>query len=175
VTRKPEEKVARPEQEEFLSRWSRKKVEARQEPPQPAAEGKADPNGTAPELPPIDQLTFESDYRDFLHPKVSEDTRRAALKKLFSDPHFSAIDMMDVYIDDYSKTEPISAEMMAGLRQAQNILAWAKEDSEKTAREEALKEQQEQALEPPAAASPQPDAADPATSPLETPGTSVKS
>ena len=56
--------------------------------------------------------------------------RRAALKKLFSDPHFNVMDGLDVYIDDYSKTEPIPAAMLAGLRQAQNIFQWAKEDAE---------------------------------------------
>ena len=63
-------------------------------------------------------------------PKVGEDVRRAALKKLFSDPHFNVMDGLDVYIDDYSKTEPIPAAMLAGLRQAQNIFQWAKEDAE---------------------------------------------
>ena len=56
--------------------------------------------------------------------------RRAALKKLFSDPHFNVMDGLDVYIDDYSKTEPIPPAMLAGLRQAQKILQWAKEDEE---------------------------------------------
>jgi hypothetical protein len=62
---------------------------------------------------------------------VNEDVRRAALKKLFSDPHFNVMDGLDTYIDDYSKTEPIPAAMLASLRQAQNILGWAKEDEEK--------------------------------------------
>jgi len=86
-------------------------------------------------LPPLDTLTPESDYRAFFHPKVDEDVRRAALKKLFSDPHFNVMDGLDVYIDDYSKTEPIPAAMLAGLRQAQNILQWAKEDDEKRAQD----------------------------------------
>ena len=102
-------------------------------------------------MPPLDKLTPESDYRAFFHPKVNEDVRRAALKKLFSDPHFNIMDGLDVYIDDYSKTEPIPAAMLAGLKQAQNILKWAKEDAEER---EKKKLQQEaasaQALESPA-------------------------
>jgi len=111
--------------EEFLSRWSRLKQDARTQPPEKTEEKAADPNASPPELPPVDKLTFESDYRDFMHPKVGDDVRRAALKKLFSDPHFSAIDMMDVYIDDYSQNDPIPAAMLKQLRQAQKILDWA--------------------------------------------------
>jgi len=99
-------------------------------------------------LPPLDTLTPESDYRAFFHPKVDEDVRRAALKKLFSDPHFNVMDGLDVYIDDYSKTEPIPAAMLAGLRQAQNILQWAKEDDEKRAQDKL----QQDKLEPQASA-----------------------
>jgi hypothetical protein len=51
--------------------------------------------------------------------------RRSALKKLFSDPHFNVMDGLDVYIDDYSVSEPIPPEMLAGLKQAQRILRWA--------------------------------------------------
>ena len=122
-----------PQDEGFLSRWSRRKTEARlpdsahpQEVPASAAEE------PPPELPPVDELTLESDFRGFLHPKVDENLRRAALRKLFSDPHFNVMDGLDTYIDDYSKTEPIPAEMLAGLRQAQRILGWAegKDDSD---------------------------------------------
>ena len=43
------------------------------------------------------------------------------------------MDGLDTYVDDYSKTEPLPPGMLAGLRQAQNILAWAKETKEETA------------------------------------------
>jgi hypothetical protein len=113
--------------EGFLGRWSRRKLEARESAPadlQPAAlPSQADE--ALPELPPVEELTIDSDFRGFLHPKVDENVRRAALRKLFSDPHFNVMDGLDVYIDDYSKTEPIPATMLAGLRQAQRILSWA--------------------------------------------------
>jgi len=120
--------------EPFLNRWSRLKQEAQDQPPQDQAPEKAvDPKAPPPELPPADKLTFDSDYRAFFHPKVDEDVRRAALKKLFSDPRFNVMDGLDVYIDDYSKTEPIPPAMLAGLRQAQKILEWAKgQDPDKT-------------------------------------------
>jgi len=121
------------DREQFLARWSRLKQEAHDQPPQEKALEKAvDPTAPPPELPPADQLTFDSDYRAFFHPKVGEDTRRAALKKLFSDPRFNVMDGLDVYIDDYSKTEPIPPAMLAGLRQAQKILEWAKEQDPET-------------------------------------------
>lgn len=121
------------EQEQFLARWSRLKQEAQDHPLQEKAPEKTvDPKAPPPELPPLDKLTLDSDYRAFFHPKVDEDVRRAALKKLFSDPRFNVMDGLDVYIDDYSKTEPIPPAMLASLRQAQNILKWAKgEDPEK--------------------------------------------
>ena len=142
-------------EEAFLSRWSRRKQEAREEPEQAPASPEIDPKAPAPELPPIEKLTAESDYRPFFHPKVGEDVRRAALKKLFSDPRFNVMDGLDVYIDDYSKTEPIPPEMLAGMKTAQDILRWAKEDKEELERLEAekaaLKEEKAKALEPPTA------------------------
>ena len=120
---------------EFLSRWSRLKRQAREQSavkPQAAAPA-VDPQVPPSELPPVDELTIDSDFRGFFHPKVDETLRRAALKKLFSDPHFNVMDGLDVYVDDYSKSDPLPASMLAGLRQAQKILEWAKETKEETA------------------------------------------
>ena len=130
----------------FLSRWSRLKKEAREAPtaaPSPAAP-EARTEEAAPELPPLDELTLESDFRGFFHPKVDEDVRRAALRKLFAEPHFNVMDGLDTYIDDYSKTEPIPAAMLAGMKQAQRILDWAKGKEDEPAPEN---EAQETALE----------------------------
>jgi uncharacterized protein DUF3306 len=115
--------------EGFLGRWSRMKTEAREAPPVPAAQPQrvAEPQEAPPELPPLEKLTFDSDFKGFFHPKVDEDVRRAALRKLFSDPHFNVMDGLDVYIDDYSKSDPIPAAMLAGLKQAQRIIEWANE------------------------------------------------
>jgi uncharacterized protein DUF3306 len=141
------------DKEAFLERWSRVKQEAKDRPPQKAPEQAVDPKAPPPELPSIDKLTIDSDFRAFFHPKVGEDVRRAALKKLFSDPRFNVMDGLDVYIDDYSKTEPIPPAMLAGLRQAQNILRWAKEDTEERERKEQELQQAaaQPKLEPPAA------------------------
>lgn len=117
--------------EQFLSRWSQRKQQAREqekalpaETPKPAAES------PLPQLPPVEQLGMDSDYRGFLHPKVDEALRRTALKKLFSDPHFNIMDGLDTYIDDYSISDPLPAAMLGELKQAQNIFAWARETEE---------------------------------------------
>ena len=112
------------DKEKFLSRWSRLKEEAREQPPAKPA----DTAGPPPELPPLDTLDINSDFKGFTHPKVDEKLKRAALKKLFSDPRFNVMDGLDVYIDDYSKSEPIPPEMLQQLVQAQNIFASLKKD-----------------------------------------------
>jgi hypothetical protein len=116
--------------ESFVRRWSRVKSESREAaeaPAVPAAPPAAQPktDEVPPELPPIEKLTIDADFSGFFHPKIDEDVRRSALKKLFSDPHFNVMDGLDVYIDDYSKSEPIPAAMLASLKQAQRILEWA--------------------------------------------------
>ena len=106
--------------ESLLSRWSRRKHEAAREKSVPAAapaivppvepvatpvEAPAAP--VAEPLPPVESLTLDSDFTAFMSPKVDEDVKRAALRKLFSDPRFNVMDGLDVYIDDYSKPDPM--------------------------------------------------------------------
>jgi len=119
----------------FLGRWSRRKQAARRgealpEPAAPAPD--ADPAhaveagpavpGTPPELPAVDTLEgLASDYRAFMNPEVDAATRSAALRRLFSDPHFNAMDGLDVYIDDYSIADPIPPAMLRALNQARAL------------------------------------------------------
>jgi len=128
------------DKEEFLSRWSRRKLEARRAdsedapaaPPDAsaasAASAPAEPSGAgenaAPvSLPTIDELRgLESEYRDFLRPGVDETLRRSALKKLFQDPHFNVMDGLDTYIDDYAKADPIPEAMLKALNHARGLL-----------------------------------------------------
>lgn len=100
--------------EKFLDRWSRLKQEARTQSPPPAA-GKRNESVPAPPLPSLESLTFDSDFSPFMHPEVDDGLRRMALKKLFSDPHFSRIDGLDVYIDDYTGADPIPPELLERL------------------------------------------------------------
>ncbi|MGB5082904.1 MAG: DUF3306 domain-containing protein [Burkholderiales bacterium] len=124
------------EKQSFLARWSRRKLESAREAVAPTSAvpspsgGAPAPGGAAsappvpkPELASIDSLHgLASEYRDFLHPDVDEKLRRFALKKLFHDPHFNVMDGLDTYIDDYSKPDPIPAEMLEGLKRANRAL-----------------------------------------------------
>lgn len=137
-----------PERERFsLKRWSDRKLAvargstpagpppaARTQPPTSPSHGDApavqDPAGptaapkptaAAESLPPVDTLTFDADFAAFMRPDVDTSLRRAALKKLFSDPRFNVMDGLDVYIDDYAKADPIDAETVRGLVQARYL------------------------------------------------------
>jgi hypothetical protein len=59
---------------------------------------------------------------------VDESVRRVALKKLFADPHFNVMDGLDVYIDDYSKPDPIPAALLRSLNQARGLRLFDDED-----------------------------------------------
>lgn len=100
----------------FLKRWSRRKRAAAVAAPSvpPAAQPPA-------ELPPVDGLTFDSDFEAFMRAKVDERVRRLALKKLFSDPRFNVMDGLDVYIDDYSKPDPLDPAIARTLAHARYI------------------------------------------------------
>lgn len=105
------------EERNFLSRWSRRKREAAEKPAEKNIERPAD---KAAELPPPESLSFESDFTAYLAANVEESVKRAALKKLFSDPRFNVMDGLDVYIDDYTKNEPISEAMLKTLEHARS-------------------------------------------------------
>jgi len=105
--------------QDFLRRWSRLK---RQVSVKPESGEKGKVCVTAPLLPPVDSLKFESDFGAFMRAKVDQGIRRAALKKLFSDPRFNVMDGLDVYIDDYSKEDPIPPGMLAQLEHARTTL-----------------------------------------------------
>src|SRR5690606_30000982 len=61
-------------------------------------------------------------YSAFMAQGVDESVKRSAMKKLFSNPHFNIMDGLDIYIDDYSKFEPISPALLASLSHAKNLL-----------------------------------------------------
>jgi hypothetical protein len=147
------------EDEGFFSRWSRRKVQARQseplpeEPatpevghppaltpaavavqppaserltqPEPAkpssapAERRPSPREPLPTLDDVRALTPDADFSRFVAPDVSPDVRNAAMKKLFSDPFFNVMDGLDIYIDDYSKPDPLPPELARKLVSSQ--------------------------------------------------------
>ena len=75
--------------EDFLRRWSRLK-----------RAGKPVQNQDERPVPPLDKLTPDSDFTAFMQPKVEDALRRAALKKLFSDPRFNIPDPFEAYSGD---------------------------------------------------------------------------
>lgn len=111
--------------ETFLRRWSRRKHESAQA----AAEAGPVESAVPPQLPPVEDLSFESDFTDFMRPEVDRETRSAALKKLFLSPHYRATDGLDVYVGDYSSPDPLPAAMLAGLVHARGLFADAKPDA----------------------------------------------
>jgi hypothetical protein len=112
--KKPREMQAE-EKEPFLARWSRLKREA-------PAEKKESSPAPAPVVPPIENLTPESDFTAFMNPKVNEALRRLALKKLFSDPHFNVPDPFEPYSRDWNDVEALTPELLATLHQARSVL-----------------------------------------------------
>jgi hypothetical protein len=108
--------------ENFLSRWSRKKKESTsttatagptadvapsQEGAQSPALAAEAPVEAPPPLPPIESLTSESDFAPFMKAEVDPGLKRQAFKKLIEDPRYNIMDGLDVYIDDYSKADPL--------------------------------------------------------------------
>ena len=111
----------------FLERWSRLKK---------AAEKALTAEITDAESL-LANLTPDSDFGQFLRQEVSEEIRRKALKTLFADPQFNVMDGLDIYIDDYSISEPIPPEMLASLNQAKVLFETPDGENapEQTARE----------------------------------------
>jgi Protein of unknown function (DUF3306) len=149
------------DKEPFLSRWSRRKLEAKEDAPAGAPQAaEFAPAPQAVDLPaaapvaPLRRATqppatgtaerMSAEYREFFDPQVDEKLRRTALKKLFSDPQFNVMDGLDTYIDDYSKPDPIPAAMLRQLHQAKGLFLF---DDEKQASESASDEASAAAIE----------------------------
>ena len=106
---------------DFLARWSRRKLEARDSDAEPAsspadaalaasgpesAEAQpAEPQRelTDADMPPLETLGADSDYAAFMSPGVSDGLRRLALRKLFNQPDFNITDGLNDYDDDYTQ------------------------------------------------------------------------
>ena len=122
----------------FLSRWSQRKAQVKQgevpkpeapvQPPvsaPPVASPEAEPSvaeaAPLPTLADVAQLTRESDFSRFVAPGVDASVKNAAMKKLFTDPHFNVMDGLDIYIDDYNTFEPIPKSMLRQMVQARAL------------------------------------------------------
>lgn len=127
--------------EDFLRRWSRLKHQNERAAEKPAEKPLEKKDSSPPEeakpLPPVEKLTSESDFTGFMQPKVEDNLRRAALKKLFSsDPHFNIPDPFEPYSRDWNIADPISPEMLATLNQAKVLLFDKQHEVKKEEKEE---------------------------------------
>lgn len=66
----------------------------------------------APTLEDVKALNADSSFAPFVARDVAPEVRNAAMKKLFTDPHYNVMDGLDIYIDDYSKADPMPADML---------------------------------------------------------------
>ena len=115
-------------EEVFLRRWSRRKrAAASAEAAQPESEATVpQPPDTPsmelsaeeplPELPSIDSLDEHSDYEAFMDPRVSEELRRLALRKLFRLPQFNVRDGLNDYDEDYRDFEALGDRITHEMR-----------------------------------------------------------
>lgn len=142
--------------EGFLARWSRRKrgSEAGRDAPAadaaPASAGAQSNSGAvpvpaapaepapAPPLPSIESLTTDSDFSPFMRADVDGGLRSQALRKLFSDPRYNVMDGLDVYIDDYSKPDPLPEGWLEKLEQVKHLGIFR--EPEETAGEEGANE-----------------------------------
>jgi hypothetical protein len=129
--------------EGFLGRWSQRKQAVQQgkpleEPPAPVPAPEPEPVVTAasqpavapppvqaeappppPTLQDVQGLTPKSDFQRYMAADVDPAVKNAAMKKLFADPHFNVMDGLDIYIDDYSKPDPLPLSMLRKMASAQ--------------------------------------------------------
>ncbi|MDP3822725.1 MAG: DUF3306 domain-containing protein [Burkholderiales bacterium] len=137
----------------FLSRWARRKEQVRSGvavAPEAVVETPVAVAPVAPlvakvEAPAVEEapaaepmptmadvalLTRQSDYSRFVSPGIDEGVKRAAMKKLFTDPHFNVMDGLDTYIDDYGKPDPIPLAMLKQMNQSKVLRLFDVEDEE---------------------------------------------
>lgn len=115
--------------ESGLSRWSRRKIEAKQaestsQPPPPAEHdavqapvvAESETPLTDADMPPIESLTEDSDFSGFMSAGVSDELRNLALRKLFMAPVFNIRDGLDEYDEDYTKFEKLGDIVTADMK-----------------------------------------------------------
>ena len=133
----------------FLNRWSRLKSGENLEPEKKVVEqtkseltttpelkqesdaaAELTPSATLEDVEKIDR--FAPDFSAFMKPDVDPAVQQAAMKKMFSDPHFNVMDGLDIYIDDYSKPDPIPLEMLKRMVQSDMLNIFRKDSDDET-------------------------------------------
>ncbi|MDP6948848.1 MAG: DUF3306 domain-containing protein [Arenicellales bacterium] len=119
----------------FYSRWSQRKSKAvevvdagqeqdsgsQEDAPKPEAASDTPPPTDA-DMPPLESLSEESDYSDFLSPGVSDKLRKVALRKLFHGSGYNLRDGLDDYDDDFTVFEALGDVVTADMRHRQEML-----------------------------------------------------
>jgi hypothetical protein len=88
------------------------------------------PEKKALSLDDVNLLTKDSDFKPFMARDVGPEVRNAAMKKLFADPHFNVMDGLDIYIDDYSKSDPIPESMLRQMASAKFLKLFDDEEKD---------------------------------------------
>lgn len=138
----------------FLGRWAQRKQAVREgkpmaEPvapvaaPAPAVPARSEFAAAAPQAAPVVEpppppptlqdaqaLTPQSDFKRFVAADVDPEVKNAAMKKLFTDPHFNVMDRMDVYIDDYSIPDPLPQSMLRQMASAKFLKLFDDEEEQ---------------------------------------------
>lgn len=86
-----------------------------------------------PRLPTLDDvqaLALDGDFKPFMAQGVTPEVKNAAMKKLFTDPHYNIMDGLDTYIDDYAKPDPIPESMLRNMVSAQFLKLFEADDKE---------------------------------------------
>ncbi len=100
-------------------------------------------------LDDVRTLTKDSDFKPFMAGDVGHEVRNAAMKKLFADPHFNVMDGLDIYIDDYSVSEPIPESMLRQMTSAKFLNLFG-EDKEEDKKDDQKGDQKNEVATPPA-------------------------
>jgi hypothetical protein len=112
--------------ESGVSRWSRRKLAAQGGGPQSKYLAAAETEASAQiqqenqpgdaQMPAVESLDAESDYSGFLSPKVSDELRRLALRKLFHSASFNVCDGLDDYAEDFTNFAKLGDVVTADMR-----------------------------------------------------------
>jgi hypothetical protein len=86
------------------------------------------PPAPAPTLADVQALNADSSFAPFVARDVAPEVRNAAMKKLFTDPHYNVMDGLDIYIDDYSLPSPMPAAMLRQMASAKFLKLFDEEE-----------------------------------------------
>jgi hypothetical protein len=119
------------EQQNALPQTAGESAPARAPEPLPDSATEKDADQPVLTLADVAKLTRDSDYTRFMASGVQTEVKNAALKKLFTDPHFNLMDGLDVYIDDYNVADPLPQNMILKMAQAK-FLGLVRDAAEET-------------------------------------------